>query len=114
MEELFPSVIHGQGSKKLKSLNVLRSIDGQESDWASDAENHDVLYECAPCASYVLRTFRRELPSYQSMEELSDLPEEEDKKETTANVPEVFARTIRGAGFMGTRLILFSWTKKII
>ena len=66
--------------KKLKSLNVLRSIDGQESDWASDAENHDVLYECAPCASYVLRTFRRELSSYQSMEELSDLPEEEDKK----------------------------------
>ena len=37
-------------------------------------------YECAPCASYVLRTFRRELPSYGSMEELSDLPEEADKK----------------------------------
>ncbi|MCB7068090.1 TIGR02678 family protein [Enterocloster citroniae] len=66
--------------KKLKSLNVLHSIDGQEADWAADAERHDVLYECAPCASYVLRTFSKELSSYQRMEELSDWPEEEDKR----------------------------------
>lgn len=66
--------------KKLKSLNVLHSIDGQESDWAADAETHDVLYECAPCASYVLRTLNKELSSYQSIDELCDLPEEEDRR----------------------------------
>lgn len=66
--------------KKLKSLNILQSIDGQESDWAVDADIHDVLYECAPCASYVLRTFNQELSAYHSMEALNDLPEEVDKK----------------------------------
>lgn len=61
--------------KKLRNLNVLSGIDGQESEWAADARTYNVLYECTPCASYILRNFKKELSAYQSMEELNDMSE---------------------------------------
>lgn len=62
--------------KKLKSIHVIRVVDGQESDWAShsdsDVEKHNVLYECGAYVRYVLRNFPTVLTSYTDMTELRD------------------------------------------
>ncbi|MEQ7052894.1 TIGR02678 family protein [Paenibacillaceae sp. P-4] len=62
--------------KKLKSLDVIRAVDGQEADWASniddEVEKHNVLYECSAYVRYVLRNFPRELMSYTDMTEMRD------------------------------------------
>lgn len=58
--------------KKLRSLGVLRHIDGEESDWAHDNRTKNVLYECAPTARYVLRHFPRELQAYGSLHEFQE------------------------------------------
>ncbi|MFB5763618.1 TIGR02678 family protein [Paenibacillus medicaginis] len=57
--------------KKLRSLGVLYSVDGDESNWAQDGERN-VLYECSPTARYVLRRFPRDLTECSRLEELED------------------------------------------
>ncbi|MGG4034135.1 TIGR02678 family protein [Paenibacillus cisolokensis] len=57
--------------KKLRSLGVLYSVDGDESFWAQDAERN-ALYECSPLARYVLRRFPRDLTECSRIEELTD------------------------------------------
>lgn len=57
--------------KKLKSLDILQTIDGDESDWALD-DSKNVLYECSSYSRYVLRSFPRELTVYQTMKELGE------------------------------------------
>jgi uncharacterized protein (TIGR02678 family) len=56
--------------KKLRELDVLVSVEGEEAEWARVGGNSDVLYEASPMARYVLRRFPKELMAYQSMEEL--------------------------------------------
>ncbi|WP_200893531.1 TIGR02678 family protein [Paenibacillus terrae] len=58
--------------KKLKNLNVVRSVDGEEANWASNHEHHDVLYECTLYSRYMLRSFPAELSSYTNMAELKE------------------------------------------
>jgi uncharacterized protein (TIGR02678 family) len=60
--------------KKLKSLEAIQSVDGQESEWANGRENHDVLYECKLYSHYILRNFPKDLTNYKN---LSDLIEPE-------------------------------------
>jgi len=67
--------------KKMKNLNIIQSIDGQEVEWAASVENHDVLYECNSYARYVLRNFQKDLTNYKTMEELAELPEENLEKD---------------------------------
>lgn len=55
--------------KRLKNLDVIKAIDGNESDWAYDSSNN-VLYECSMYSHYVLRKFPRELMAYQTIQEL--------------------------------------------
>lgn len=57
--------------KKLRALGVLHSVDGDEGQWAQDAERN-ALYECAPLARYVLRRFPRDLTNCSRLEELED------------------------------------------
>jgi uncharacterized protein (TIGR02678 family) len=57
--------------KKLKSLGVLLSVDGDEGEWAQNREKN-VLYECSPNARYVLRRFPQDLTFYRRMEDLAD------------------------------------------
>ncbi len=57
--------------KKLRQLGVLVHIDGEESDWAHNAEKN-VLYECAPAARYVLRHFPRELKQYERLDDCNE------------------------------------------
>lgn len=57
--------------KKLKSLGVLYSVDGDEGEWAQNSERN-VLFECSPNARYILRRFPQDLMQYQAMEELAD------------------------------------------
>lgn len=57
--------------KKLKALNALKTVDGDEADWAQD-ENKNVLYESTPYSRLVLRRFPQELHAYRTMEELGD------------------------------------------
>ncbi|WDL98630.1 TIGR02678 family protein [Alicyclobacillus sp. ALC3] len=59
--------------KKLRDLEVIAAVEGDESDWARSAEGHDVLYEASPLARYVLRRFPKDLTSYERMEELYGL-----------------------------------------
>lgn len=58
--------------KKLRQMHVLRHIDGEETDWAHDARNKNVLYECSPSARYVLRHFPRELKYYEKLDDFSE------------------------------------------
>ncbi|WP_391573490.1 TIGR02678 family protein [Cohnella sp.] len=57
--------------KKLKSLNIVQAVDGQESNWAMNDEK-DVLYECSSYSRYVLRNFPRGLTEYTKMTELRE------------------------------------------
>lgn len=57
--------------KKLRALGVLHSVDGDEGQWAQDAERN-ALYECSPLARYVLRRFPRDLTGCSRLEELED------------------------------------------
>lgn len=56
--------------KKLKELQVLTAVDGDEADWARQGEGSNVLYECSPMARYVLRRFPNELTSYSEIDDL--------------------------------------------
>jgi len=58
--------------KKLKNLNVVQAVDGEESNWASNYENYDVLYECTIYSRYILRNFPTELSNYTSIDELKE------------------------------------------
>lgn len=57
--------------KKLRALNVLYSVDGDEGQWAQDAERN-ALYECSPLARYVLRRFPHDLTNCSRLEELEN------------------------------------------
>lgn len=59
--------------KKLKSLDILQAVDGQESNWALNDEKYNVLYECNSFSRYVLRNFPRELMSYTTMTDMSEM-----------------------------------------
>lgn len=59
--------------KKLRSLGVLTSIEGEETGWARDDTNANVLYEASPLARYVLRRFPRELMAYGDIDELYEV-----------------------------------------
>lgn len=56
--------------KKLRELEVLLAVEGEESNWAREGGSHNVLYEASPMARYVLRRFPKDLMSYASVEEL--------------------------------------------
>lgn len=56
--------------KKLRELEVLVAVEGEESDWAREGGSQNVLYEASSMARYVLRRFPKDLTEYQSMEEL--------------------------------------------
>ncbi|UOF92758.1 TIGR02678 family protein [Fodinisporobacter ferrooxydans] len=56
--------------KKLRELDVLVVVEGEETDWAREGGDQNVLYEASPLARYVLRRFPKELMAYDSMEEL--------------------------------------------
>ncbi|GIP33369.1 TIGR02678 family protein [Paenibacillus sp. J2TS4] len=57
--------------KKLRSLGVLFSVDGDEGEWAQN-ESRNALFECSPNVRYILRRFPQDLTFYNGMEELSD------------------------------------------
>lgn len=57
--------------KKLRTLAVLHSVDGDESQWAQDAERN-VLYESSPTVRYVLRRFPVDLTGCTRMDQLED------------------------------------------
>lgn len=61
--------------KKLRDLDVITTVEGDESDWARAGEQADVLYEASPLARYVLRRFPRDLMSYEHIADLQDLYE---------------------------------------
>ncbi|WP_413407615.1 TIGR02678 family protein [Paenibacillus amylolyticus] len=58
--------------KKLKNLNVIRAVDGEEANWASNHEYHDVLYESTLYSRYILRNFNAELSSYIHIDKFND------------------------------------------
>ncbi|UHA72765.1 TIGR02678 family protein [Paenibacillus sp. 481] len=58
--------------RKLKNLNIVRSVDGEEANWALKYEHHDVLYECTCYSRYILRSFPDELSSYTDMNQLKE------------------------------------------
>lgn len=66
--------------KRLRSLGVLTSIEGEETGWARDGASGNVLYEASPLARYVLRRFPRELMAYREIDELYEV-------EQTATMP---------------------------
>jgi len=57
--------------KKLREFGVLSNVDGDENDWAQDAERN-ALYECSPLSRYVLRRFPRDLTGCSRLEDLED------------------------------------------
>lgn len=57
--------------KKMKSLEIIHAVDGQEAAWANDEENHDVLYECRVYSHYVLRNFPKDLTNFKTIEALT-------------------------------------------
>jgi len=57
--------------KKLRSLGVLKSVDGDETNWAQDA-GENVLYESSPSSRYVLRRFPRDLTECRTLADLED------------------------------------------
>jgi uncharacterized protein (TIGR02678 family) len=58
--------------KKLRKLEVLVHIDGDETDWAHSGQKN-VLYECSPSARYVLRHFPRVMRQYQAVNDFNEL-----------------------------------------
>lgn len=58
--------------KKLKALGALKTVDGDETDWAQEGGERNVLYECSPVSRYVLRRFPQDLTCYDRMEQLAD------------------------------------------
>lgn len=58
--------------KKLKQLGVLITVDGDESEWARQGSESNVLYECSSMARYVLHRFPQELMSYRGIDELAE------------------------------------------
>lgn len=56
--------------KKLRELDVLVSVEGEETDWAREGGYSNVLYEASPLARYILRRFPKELMAYSTMEDL--------------------------------------------
>lgn len=56
--------------KKLKELDVLIAVDGDEADWARNGSESNVLYECSTMARYVLHRFPKELMAYENIHEL--------------------------------------------
>lgn len=67
--------------KKLKSLQVIKAIDGTEADWASADDRHDVLYESTPYSKYVLRNFTKELAGCLDTNQLNEIIPYEDNPE---------------------------------
>lgn len=63
--------------RKLKQLNILIAVDGDEGDWAQQGGDNNVLYECSSMARYVLRRFPKELMAYQDIDALSEREEAE-------------------------------------
>lgn len=58
--------------RKLKQLNILIAVDGNEGDWAKQGAGSNVLYECSSMARYVLRRFPKELMAYPDIDALSE------------------------------------------
>lgn len=58
--------------KKLKELNVLIAVDGDEADWARNGSDSNVLYECSAMARYVLHRFPKEVMAYENIDELAE------------------------------------------
>ncbi len=58
--------------KKLKALGALKTVDGDEMDWAQEGGDRNVLYECSPVSRYVLRRFPQDLTYYDRIEQLAD------------------------------------------
>lgn len=56
--------------KKLRELEALVAVEGEETDWAREGSDRNVLYEASQMARYVLRRFPKDLMAYSSMEEL--------------------------------------------
>lgn len=56
--------------KKLRQLQVLVAIEGEEWEWAREGGDSNVLYESSPLAHYVLRRFPRELAASGSVDAL--------------------------------------------
>ena len=56
--------------RKLRDLDVLHAVEGDETEWARAGGETNVLYEASPMARYVLRRFSRDLMSYPTMEDL--------------------------------------------
>lgn len=61
----------GRVLKKLKGMDIVQSVDGQELHWTQNNES-DVLYECTPYSRYILRNFPKPLTQYTNMEQLSE------------------------------------------
>lgn len=74
--------------KKMKNLDIIRAVDGQEADWATNAESHDVLYECSAYSRYILRNFPKDLTGYSAMEDMGEIT-------TAGDNPEEMNRTKR-------------------
>ncbi|CRF28852.1 conserved hypothetical protein [Mycobacterium tuberculosis] len=56
--------------RKLRELDALTAVEGEEGDWAREGGGRNVLYEASPMARYVLRRFAKELMAYDSMDAL--------------------------------------------
>lgn len=74
--------------KKMKSLDIVQAVDGQEADWATNAENHDVLYECSAYSRYILRSFPQDITGYSTIEDMGEII-------TTGDSPEELNRARR-------------------
>lgn len=66
--------------KKCKELRVLIAVDGDESDWARNGGEVNVLYESTPMARYVLRRFTKELINMENLEELIESANDRNEK----------------------------------
>lgn len=74
--------------KKMKSLDIIQAVDGQEADWATNTENYDVLYESSAYSRYILRNFPKDLTGYSAMEDMGEIT-------TAGDNPEEMNRTRR-------------------
>ncbi|WP_407314256.1 TIGR02678 family protein [Desulfosporosinus sp. SB140] len=59
--------------KKLKNLEIIQAVDGQEANWATHSEGYDVLYECSAYSRYILRNFPKDLTSYKRLEDMGEI-----------------------------------------
>lgn len=80
--------------KKLRELEVLLAVEGEEADWAREGDERNVLYESSPLARYVLRRFPKELMAYTSIDELiaPEQPEGLEASESYATQAQVRAK----------------------